>query len=66
VHFFGLRGLEGNPIVQVLKNHWEDVTRILEQGRYEVYSYAIGLPGEAFDELINKLQLVPEGDWTGT
>ena len=33
---------------------------------YEVYSYAIGLPGEAFDELINKLQLVPEGDWTGT
>lgn len=70
VHFFGLRGLEGNPIVQVLKNHLEDVTRILEQGRYEVYSDAIALPGEAeeleFDELINKLQLVPERDWKGT
>lgn len=70
VKFFGLRGLEGNPIVQVLKNHLEDVTRILEQGRYEVYSEAIALPGEAeeldFYELINKLQLVPEGDWKGT
>lgn len=70
VHFFGLRGLEGNPIVQVLKNHLEDVTRILEQGRYEVYSQAIALPGEAeeleFDELINKLELVPERDWKGT
>lgn len=70
VNFFGLRGLEGNPIVQVLKKHLEDVTRILEQGRYEVYSYAIA-PGEAeeeleFDELINKLQLVPERDWKGT
>jgi len=70
VNFFGLRGLEGNPIVQVLKNHVEDVTRILKQGRYEVYSYAIA-PGEAeeeleFDELINKLQLVPERDWKGT
>ena len=70
MNFFGLRGLEGNPIVQVLKKHLEDVTRILEQGRYEVYSYAIA-PGEAeeeleFDELINKLQLVPERDWKGT
>ncbi len=70
VNFFGLRGLEGNPIVQVLKKHLEDVTRILEQGRYEVYSEAIA-PGEAeeeleFDELINKLQLVPERDWKGT
>jgi len=69
VNFFGLRGLEGNPIVQVLKKHLEDVTRILEQGRYEVYSEAIA-PGEAkeleFYELINKLQLVPERDWKST
>jgi hypothetical protein len=68
VQFFGLRGLEGNPIVQVLKNHLEDVTRILEQGRYEVYSEAIA-PGEPKKlesyELINKLLLVPEPSLSG-
>ncbi|MEG4225049.1 HNH endonuclease [Microcoleus sp. N9_B2] len=69
VKFFGLRGLEANPIVQVLKNHVEDVTRILEQGGYELYSEAIA-PGEPekleYDELINKMQLVPEREWQAT
>ena len=37
VKFFGLRGLESNPIVHVLKNHLEDVTRILKHGRYIIY-----------------------------
>jgi len=69
VNFFGLRGLEGNPIVQVLKKHLKDVTQILEQGEYEVYSETIA-PKEdenlEYDEFINKLQLVPERDGKGT
>ena len=69
VNFFGLRGLEGNPIVQVLKNHVEDVTRIWEQGEYEVYSETIEPKEDEnldYDEFINKLRLVPERDWKRT
>ncbi|WP_445175318.1 HNH endonuclease [Microcoleus sp.] len=69
VNFFGLRGLEGNPIFQVLKKHLKDVTQIWEQGEYEVYSETIA-PKEdenlEYDEFINKLQLVPERDGKGT
>ena len=73
VEFFGLRGLEANPIVQVLKNHVEDVSRILKQGRYGISSQTITptiTPEEAekleYDEFINKMQLVPEREWQAT
>ena len=69
VNFFGLRGLEGNPIVQVLKNHVEDVTRILKQGEYYIYSDTIAPEEDGkleYDEFINKLQLAPERDWKTT
>ena len=69
VEFFGLRGLEANPIVQVLKNHVEDVTRILNQGEYYISSDTIAPEDDGkleCDEFINKLQLVPERDWKGT
>src|SRR4028118_1266894 len=69
VEFFGCRGLEGNPIVQVLKNHLEDVTRIFKQGEYYIYSETIAPEEDGkleYDEFINKLQLVPERDWKST
>ena len=73
VEFFGLRGLEGNPIVQVLNNNLKDVSRILKKGRYGISSHTITptiTPEEAeeleYDEFINKMQLVPERDWKGT
>ena len=69
VKFFGLRGLESNPIVQVLKNHLEDVTRILKHGRYNISSDNIAPEKDGklkYDEFINKLQLIHEGGWNGT
>ena len=69
VKFFGLRGLESNPIVQVLKNHLEDVTRILKHGRYNISSDNIAPKKDGklkYDEFINKLQLIHEGGWNGT
>jgi hypothetical protein len=69
VKFFGLRGLEANPIVQVLKNHVEDVTRILNQGEYDIYSNTIAPEEDGkleYDEFIKKLQLVPEREWQAT
>lgn len=69
VYFFGLRGLEANPIVQVLKNHVEDVTRILNQGEYYIYSNTIAPEEDGkleYDEFIKKLQLVPEREWQTT
>ena len=69
VEFFGLRGLEANPIVQVLKNHVEDVTRILNQGEYDIYSNTIAPEEDGkleYDEFIKKLQLVPEREWQAT
>ncbi|MEG3897838.1 MULTISPECIES: HNH endonuclease [unclassified Microcoleus] len=69
VDFFGLKVLERNPIVQVLKNHVEDVTKILKQGEYYIYSDTI-TPEEdkklEYDEFINILQLAPERDWKTT
>ncbi|MEG4840385.1 HNH endonuclease [Microcoleus sp. B9-D4] len=69
VQFFGLRGLEGNPIVQVLKNHVEDVTRILNQGEYYISSDTIAPKEDGkldCEEFINKLQFAPERDWKTT
>lgn len=69
VNFFGLRGLEGNPIVQVLKNHVEDITRILNHGEYYIYSDTIAQEEDGkleCHEFINKLQLAPERDWKTT
>ncbi|MEG4286924.1 HNH endonuclease [Microcoleus sp. A006_D1] len=69
MQIYGLRGLESNPIVQVLKNHVEDVTTILKQGEYYIYSDTITqeeAEGLEYDEFINKLQLVSERDWKST
>ena len=72
VNFFGLRGLEGNPIVQVLNNNLKDVSRILKQGRYAIISLSHTITpsideadGLEYDEYINKMQLVPEREWKG-
>jgi len=73
VNFFGLRGLESNPIVQVLNNNLKDVSRILKQGRYAIISLSHTITpsieeadGLEYDEYINKMQLVPEQEWKGT
>jgi HNH endonuclease len=70
VTFFGLRGLEGNPIVQVLKKYPESVIKLLIQGDYDVYSEAIEPLHDTkefnLSEFIDKLQLVPERDWHKT
>ncbi|MEG4424832.1 MULTISPECIES: HNH endonuclease [unclassified Microcoleus] len=69
VNFFGLRGLESNPIVHVLKNHLEDVTRILKHGIYNISSDNIAPEKYGklkYDEFINKLQLIHEGGRNGT
>ncbi|MBD1910306.1 MULTISPECIES: HNH endonuclease [unclassified Leptolyngbya] len=70
VNFFGLRGLEGNPIIQVLKKYPSEAIRLLEYGEYELYSETIESPNEDqsinFIELISRLQLVPEREWKGT
>ncbi len=68
VTLFGLRGLEGNPIVQVLKRHPGDVIRLLEQ--FEILSSALEPSDEAEElglaEFVGKLRLVPEREWEGT
>lgn len=70
VKFFGLRGLEGNPIVQVMKKHLNGVIRLLAHGKCELYSETIESSDEAeeleFTEFISRLQLAPERDWYGT
>lgn len=67
---FGLRGLEGNPIVQVMNRPLEDITRLLEHGGYEVDSEAVTSPEETaaleLPELIDMLQLAPEREWKST
>ncbi|MEG4987682.1 HNH endonuclease [Microcoleus sp. BR0-C5] len=73
VQIYGLRGLESNPIIQVMKNHLKDVTLILKKGGYGISSDTITptiTPEEAeeleYDEFINKMQLVSERDWKST
>jgi hypothetical protein len=70
VRLFGLRGLEGNPIVQVVKRHSGDVVRLLEHDDYEIRSAAIeradGAEKFDFAGFISRLQLVPEREWKGT
>ena len=67
---FGYRGLEGNPIVRVLKGHLREVIRLLEHGDYEVYSEAIDSAIKTEDmglaEFISELRLVPEREWART
>lgn len=67
---FGLRGLEGNPIVQVLKTHTGDAVRLLELDDYSINSSAFD-PGSDDDELelpefIARLRLGPDREWDGT
>ncbi|MBW4651884.1 MAG: HNH endonuclease [Kaiparowitsia implicata GSE-PSE-MK54-09C] len=68
--FFGLRGLEGNPIVQVLKTYPESVIKLLTQGDCKVYSETIKRLHNTkqlnLSKFIDKLQLVPERDWYRT
>lgn len=69
VNFLGLRGIDNNPIVQVLKNHLEDITRILKHGRYIISSNNIAPEKYGkleYEEFINNLQLIHEGRWNGT
>ena len=70
VSVFGLRGQEGNPLVQVMKRHSAEVVRLLEHDEYEILSEAIE-PADAteeldFTEFISKLQLAGEREWKGT
>ena len=70
VVLFGLRGLEGNPIVRILKDHTEEVVRLLEHDEYEIESSAVDLSGEDegsdLAEFIKELRLVPPREWDGT
>ena len=70
VTLFGLRGLEGNPIVQVMKDHTEQVVRLLEHDAYEIESSAIDRSeedeGSDLAAFIGKLRLVSPRDWDGT
>lgn len=72
VKLFGLRGLEGNPIVQVLKNHSEAAVELLKLDDYELGSSAIepetGTEDEdsGFAEFISRLKLSPDREWDGT
>ncbi|HEY9301895.1 MAG TPA: hypothetical protein VIQ31_37125, partial [Phormidium sp.] len=70
VIFFGLRGREGNPIIQVMKKHLKGVIRLLAYGKCEIYSQAIELSDKAEElkltESIGKLQLVPQIYWNST
>lgn len=70
VRLFGLRGLESNPIIQVLKKHSESVVDLLDYGGFQLYSESLELFKDAdepnFAEFIGRLQLVPERDWCQT
>jgi hypothetical protein len=70
VRLFGLRGQEGNPIVQVLKEHTHDVIRLLELDDYQLRSATIDpeKPSEEMDlvQFISTLRLRPERVWEGT
>ena len=68
VAFFGLRGLEGNPIVRVMKTYSEDIIQLLEYGRYRVESETIH-PFIRRSDLklkIANLVLVSEKEWKST
>lgn len=69
VNFFGLRGLEGNPIVRVMKKNLKSVVDLINYGEFEIFSDATESEksGELeLDVLIDRLRLVPERDWRGT
>lgn len=70
VSLFGLRGLEGNPLVQIMKRHTTEVVRLLERIDGEIDSHAIESASADkeldFAEFITGLQMVSERGWEGT
>ncbi|MGB7520694.1 MAG: HNH endonuclease, partial [Spirulinaceae cyanobacterium] len=70
VILFGLRGSEGNPIVQMMKKYQEEVTQLLGLEEYQIISSAIEFLDKDEElelrELISKLKMVTEREWAST
>ncbi|MDM8521839.1 HNH endonuclease [Desulfococcaceae bacterium HSG8] len=70
VSFFGLRGPEANPIIQVMKKHVKHIVPLLEHGADGLYSEAIASPkGTEYlkiSDLINDLEPYLGKGWKET
>lgn len=69
VILFGLRGIEGNPIVKIMKKYQKEVTQLLGFENYRIISSATKLSDE-YEQLglteISKLKMVTEREWGST
>lgn len=73
VSLFGLRGIEGNPLIQVLQAHVEQAARLLECNGFGMGSESFeasiddegGVEEGEWTEIIGELRIAPERDWSG-